>query len=245
MVWLLNLSVFQTEAIPGSVIQNITLTVVDTLFLYGLITSILLFAHYKKLVYWAAAFAFVCILSVSHIYRTYHRRAHNQLAIYSIGNHTAISILENGTNYLLADSSLLAQQPTIDFHLAGHWRQSGVKESTFINFYKPNQTIPSFQQLSGNALLVWHGQLFLFVHNSKNAWETIQALQPAYVIVQHNAIHDLTGKEAFLKNLIIDATNKTHTARKLKTQAQQKGISCHWVREDGAFIKKHYNLSRK
>jgi competence protein ComEC len=233
---MLNRVTFFTESLPGALIRNISINALETLILYLVIISFLLFLHYKKLVYWAIAGAFVCLLSVLNIAELHKQQKQQQLAFYSIANHHAFSLIDGKHNFLLADSALLQQRNTIDFHLSGYWQQSGIDHHHFFNFYNPDKSPVNIKHFAAYSFLVWHNKTIVFIHHPITDWQFLNKIQPDYVIIQNNAVKDLTGKETLLKNLIIDGNNKAYLSKKLKSQAGKAGIACHSIREDGAFI---------
>ncbi|MDO1451167.1 ComEC/Rec2 family competence protein [Rhodocytophaga aerolata] len=235
-VKLLNLTAFATEALPGALIKNISINASESLLLYLVIIAFLLFVYYKKLIYWSVTVGLVCLLAILNVVEITKQHQQQQIAMYSIANHTALSVLEGGQNYFMADSALLRNTHTIDFHLTGHWRQAGIITHHFTNFYKPEPLPVAFQQFQNYSILVWQGKTFLFVQKPISSWQAIASLQPDYLVVQHNAVKDLTGKEAFIKHLIIDGTTKPYIASKLAQQALQAKIPCYSIREEGAFI---------
>jgi competence protein ComEC len=235
-VWLLNQVTFFTESIPGALVRNISVSAWETCILYLIIISFLLFLHYKKLIYWIIVVGFTCVLSALNLIDIYKQQKQQQLAIYSIANHTALSIIEGTHNFFMADSTLLHQRNTIDFHLSGHWRQAGITQHQFRHFNHPSNRPLAISHFKEYSLLVWQGKTFLFLHHPISNWQFISTLQPEYIVIQNNAVKDLPGKEYFIKHLIIDGNNKSYLAKKLKLQAQQAGIPCHSSREEGAFI---------
>jgi competence protein ComEC len=236
IIWLLNQAAFATEALPGALIQNISISAFESLLLYLIIITFLLFLYYKKLILWAAVVGMACLFSILNLLEIGARRNNQQLAFYSIASYTAVSVLDGRHNYLIADSALLQNPATINFHLAGHWRQAGISQHQFTDFFRPEKPPVALQHYQNYALLVWKGKVCVFIYKATDNWQPIARLQPDYLIVQHNALKDLTGKETFIRNLIIDSTNKTYIAHKLKKQALQAGIPCHSVRDEGAFI---------
>jgi competence protein ComEC len=235
-VWLLNQATFHTEAIPGALIKNISIHAQEAFILYLVIVSFLLFVYYKKLVYWAVVVGCACLLSILHIATVYQQQKQQQLTLYSITHHSALSIIDGKHNFFMADSSLLRHQSTIDFHLSGHWRQSGIAKNTLMNFYYPENKTLALQHFKGYSLLIWKGKTCLFLHQPLPNWQFIERLQPDFIIVQNNAVKDLSGLEPYTRNLIIDGNNKGYLAKKLKQQAQKANIPCHSIQEEGAFI---------
>lgn len=235
-VWLLNQAAFATEALPGALISHISIGTYESLLLYLIIITFLLFLYYKKLIFWATIAGMACLFSILNVIEIYTQKKNQQLALYNIANHTAMSILNGRYNYFMADSALLQNSSMIDFHLAGHWRQAGITDHRFTDFLKAGKSPVALQHFQAYSLLVWQGKSFLFLHQATNNWQSISRLQPDYIIIQNNALRDLTGKEMLIKHLIIDGNNKAYITSKLKQQALKAGIPCYSIREEGAFI---------
>jgi competence protein ComEC len=235
-VWALNQIAFLTEDMPGALIRNISISATESCIIYLMIISFLLFLYYKKLVYWAAMVGMACVLSVFNIAEVYKQQKQQQMAFYSIAGHSAFSLIEGNHNTFLADSALLHNQNTLDFHLSGHWRQSGISQSEYIDLYYSKDTHLPIKHYQDFSLMVWHGKTFLFLSRPLHNWQPVAQLQPDYLIIQNNAIKELPDKDISFKYLLIDGNNKPYLAKKLKLQALQANIPCFSIGEEGAFL---------
>jgi hypothetical protein len=158
------------------------------------------------------------------------------MAFYSIAGHSAFSLIEGNHNTFLADSALLHNQNTLDFHLSGHWRQSGISQSEYIDLYYSKDTHLPIKHYQDFSLMVWHGKTFLFLSRPLHNWQPVAQLQPDYLIIQNNAIKELPDKDISFKYLLIDGNNKPYLAKKLKLQALQANIPCFSIGEEGALL---------
>jgi hypothetical protein len=175
-----------------------------------------------------------CVLSVFNIAELYQQQKQQQMAFYSIAGHSAFSLIEGTHNTFLADSALLHNQNTLDFHLLGHWRQSGIAQSEYKDLSKDTHLpIKHYRDFS---LMVWHGKTFLFLSRPFHNWHMVVQLQPDYLVIQNNAVKELPEKDISFKHLLIDGSNKPYLAKKLKLQALQANIPCFSTGEEGALL---------
>jgi competence protein ComEC len=83
--------------------------------------------------------------------------------------------------------------------------------------------------------------LFLHQPPLRNTIPVFQALPPDYLVVQNNALRNLNRWHTGIKYLIIDASNKRYISERLKKQADSLNIPYYSVFESGAFIWKVSN----
>lgn len=239
LVWMLNQSVFMTESLPGALIGGISINLIQTLLLYALIVFVLLFLHYKKLAIWRIVFGTICMLVVLQCVESIRQKNQQQLAIYGINNQATLSIIRGKKHIFFATKALQKDHSSINFHLANHWWSHGITESTFIEIPPTNISNLAFQQMNGYHLLVWQGKTFVFLHQPVFLQPAFfQLLKTDYLVVQNNSIDNLELLQGQFTQLIIDSSNKTYIAKRLKEQARNLNIPCYWVMEDGAFILK-------
>jgi competence protein ComEC len=235
-VWLLNKSVFLTEAIPGALIQGFSINLLEVICLYAMIVAALLFFHYKKLYYWIAIFVISCLLAIINIIDISYGRKQRQLVMYAINNHSGLSIIHSNKQIFLADSALLHNNALIDFHLKNFWWEKGIKKSTYLNLSQLQTINIPVRQWGRESLLVWQHKTFLFLHSPLPIGQEYSFPATDYLVVQHNALRKLDKLKNKVKYLIIDSTNKKYLANQLKQQAMALNIPCHSMHESGAFI---------
>lgn len=236
-VWLLNKSVFVIEALPGAVISGFSVSWLETILLYVLIIVILAFLYYKKLYYWTLATVLVIICSSITILESWNQQKQRQLTIYALPNHWAVNLIEGKKHFFIADSALLKDPSTIRYHFTRHWQTKGITESNYIDAEKTLTPEISLRKSAYFSLLIWHGKTFVFLHK-KLPYDSdfLQTIKIDYLVIQKNALKHVQQPFPYVKNIIIDSSNKKWLASRLKEEAINLGIPCHSTHEDGAFI---------
>src|ERR1051325_824477 len=106
-VWLLNHSVKFMETLPYAMIQGITISILETWLIYGMIAFIAAFLFNRKRKYLLMALASLAIvLSVQAVQNHFELRQ-KRLIVYSTPHSTAIDLLVGKKNYFIADSSFI------------------------------------------------------------------------------------------------------------------------------------------
>lgn len=236
-VWLLNQSVFVTEAIPGALINGISIGLPQALLLYAGLLFILLFGHTKRFPYWYAVAGIVALLVSIQVVKVTRQHGQHRLAVYAVNKHAAVDVLFGNRHSLIADQSLLHDESGVNYHLVNGWWQEGASQRTDADWQKLDRPEVAIKRLSGYSLLVWRGKRFVLLHERvTHLSEVLRLIKPDYLVVQHNALRRLDGLEGTFGTLIIDSSNKFYVTQQLRIQATDLHILCHATSENGAFI---------
>ena len=131
-VWLLNHSVKFMETLPYAMIQGITISILETWLIYGMIAFIAAFLFNRKRKYLLMALASLAIvLSVQAVQNHFELRQ-KRLIVYSTPHSTAIDLLVGKKNYFIADSSFIQNKSRMLFHVKHNWWDSGLNEQVLI-----------------------------------------------------------------------------------------------------------------
>jgi competence protein ComEC len=116
-IWAMDWCILQVDALPGSLIDGISLTVMQTIFIYLLVIflGVGFIRKWKYSFHLAALFAFCWVASWG--YYTWEHTHRNLVVVYAVPKHSAIDIIEKNKVIQLADSAVTQQQVLHNFHL--------------------------------------------------------------------------------------------------------------------------------
>jgi competence protein ComEC len=132
IIYWLNRIVSAIEAVPNSVLTGIDISTTETLMVYFIIATTLLFVAQKarKALYLALAMA--CIFMGFQIIEVYQQTNQQFLTIYNVRGETAVALF-NGTRVIfLTSEEFFENEQSMLFHVQHHWWNRGVTEVEFI-----------------------------------------------------------------------------------------------------------------
>ena len=113
----------------ASIVERLPLSLVKGLsmsdFQFGLslvmLLLLLLFVNLRKKRMMMEMLVVSTVFALSLAWRTQHLAGQSGLMLYSLRNHTAITVFQGFNSVLLCDEELLAEPSAIDYSLKGHW----------------------------------------------------------------------------------------------------------------------------
>ena len=126
-VWLslhlMNGLVAGIERLPLSLVKGLYMS--DFQFALGLLLLLLLwlFVNLKRKRMVMEMLVVAAIFAISLAYRTQMLSHQSQIVVYSLRNHTAISVVDGFNQVLLCDEGLLEEPSSIDYSLKGYWAE--------------------------------------------------------------------------------------------------------------------------
>ena len=163
-VYVMNWVVAKIESIPYSIIKG--LYVSDFEFAVLLVALLLLFLTFllRKRRLFIAMLAALMVLMASVTIRLYSSDHQQGMTAFSLRNHTAIDFVRGGEHVLLADSTLMADESTVDYSMKGAWSMHYLShhpqvigfEEDFANGYLYKRS--DLVSFNGKLLAIWDGR---------------------------------------------------------------------------------------
>jgi competence protein ComEC len=222
----LNAVVFTVESFPYSLIDHIYINTFQSWLLMLAITCCVLLFQFRKFYYLPAA-CVIMILFVSMQWSHYRDvTSHAKLAVYKVPHHTALDLIDEGSAYFIADSSLLQKPSAVRFHIQPNRLNNGVDRVEAVT--------KSLSGVYGNW--TWHGRSILIIRDPHAI--PLSAMKADYVIISNNAVKNLSVlSQINASEIILDSSNSYYFAERLRTQALAAGIRIYSVLHEGAFIR--------
>ena len=163
-VYVMNWVVAKIENIPFSIIKGLYFSVFE--FAVLLVALLLLFLTFmlRKRRLFIAMLAALLVVMASVTIRLYSSDYQQGITVFSLRNHTAIDFVSGGEHVLLADSTLMADESTIDYSMKGAWSKRHLShhpqvigfEEDFENDYLCKKS--NLVSFDGMLLAIWDDQ---------------------------------------------------------------------------------------
>ncbi|MEQ9442867.1 MAG: ComEC/Rec2 family competence protein [Cyclobacteriaceae bacterium] len=229
LIQFVNTLVALIQQLPGSTIEQIAITPVQTGLLYLIIVFFILLFHYRRLRYFSlavASLALVVAIQAAHMYRQHQEIS---MTVYNVKDDTHLDFTQGFTNLHRGSWDTNAQYHVLPNHI-----QKGLQTE----YVSDTLAHPALQYASGREIemLHWQGKTIAIIREQLNRSKPEQPVSVDYLIVAHNAIRKLAHLNDYFsyQQLIIDGTNSRYTTQKLVNEADREHIACHAVSLQGA-----------
>ncbi|HTH56279.1 MAG TPA: ComEC/Rec2 family competence protein [Cyclobacteriaceae bacterium] len=225
MIKALNWTVFTTEALPLSVIDNIYITEPQCWLLLGILISFVLLFQFRSSKWLYSCFVLSVLFSVSQWWYFKNEVNQTQMIAYSINNHHAVEFIAGGKSYFVSDSALLTDQQKIRFHVEPNRLNHGVSVLELqVPFGRNEKRMKFFR---------WQGRTIAYLDEKASLPKKMDF---DYLIVGRNSLSREQLALLNVKELIFDGTNSKKYVEMMGSVAELNKISIHSVLKDGAFI---------
>ena len=125
LVWVMNYVVQLIQDIPNSVVYELSIDRIELVLLYAIITLMSVGLARKNFRFMSASLLCLLVLSVFNVYENKRIDQTSELTFYSVGKNTALGYRKGKEVVLFADSSFLANDSKMQFHVLHHtWNQN-------------------------------------------------------------------------------------------------------------------------
>ena len=226
MIMFMNFYVARLNDVPFAVWNNLSISIVQTLFLLGFISSLgyWLMEKNKKAI-WPALICFAGFVALRSVAFT---KAYNQkeLIVYNVPKHQAIDIIDGRKFLFLGDEELQEDDFIRNFHL----QPSRILHRMELSGSLP-QTIKKFQFQNRAILLIDSTTNFKAIGNKPLVEVVILSKNPKlYINNLNNAFN--------IKQVVIDGSVPAWKANLWQKDCDFLKLACHDVNEKGAFVMK-------
>jgi len=223
-IYVMNTVVSWVERLPFSIIKGLYISGFEyAMLLMAFLLLLLAVASRRRklLIVMLSAFMF-CMVSVT--VRLYSTDNQNRMVVYSLRKHTAVDFITGGQHILLADSTLVADESTVDYSLKGAWAKwhvssqpqvVGLDEDFEGKYLRKRQNLVSF---NGVLLALW---------DEPRCDDSLSYRLPVdYLLVTGKQKPDIQSivNGYNVRMLIIDGSVPNYLAQRWISQAVEKGI---------------------
>ena len=222
----LNWTVFKTEALPFSLVNNIHITALQCWLLIGILLALILVFEFRSVKWLYASFALTIaftFLQWNHFFESVDQR---HMIVYSINNHQAIEFIDRGQSYFVNDSLLLSDPERIRFHIQPNRLMHGVSKTEF--------EIPFGASIKGVNYYQWNNKTVAWIADKDYTLPTTASFD--LLIVSKNSLRKEEFNNIKANCIILDGSVSKRFVTYLGEQVKSKKISTHSVAKEGAYI---------
>ncbi len=227
LVYLLNQTVYITEQLPYSLINDIHISTSQCWLLIGMGVGLIITFEARSLR--GLYFSFLCgvLFSVLQWNHWSNRQHETQWVVYAINGHSAMDFISQGQAHAVVDPALAHDEEKIRFHIRPNRLEQGVA-------LVETDTVLSAKSSRGLSVARWENKIITHVQQPKTnlpvRWYS------DYLVVSHNAVNIRTIRKEHIGRIVLDGTNTTNYCNKLIKFAAERQIPVHVVLQQGAFI---------
>lgn len=232
---LVNGLVFWVSGLPGSSINGIYFSILDTWLIYALILSVTFCLVKKKVTYLKYALFISVFVAGSRVWHASKYVDTNEFSVLNVSRSQVLDFRSGFQSYLIADSSFHSDDQRQRFHLYPKRLLSGSPLQPMEDELQVEQRSNPF----GLAIAFQGKQILYLNKNDIRQLDSQTSIEVDWLILGNNALRDLNQLDDLIKfdQLIIDPTNSWFTDERLTRQADSLNINHHSIRQDGYFSK--------
>ena len=163
-VYVMNWVVARIESLPLSIIKGMYVSDFEFAFLLLSFVLLLLAVSLQKRRFLIAMLSSWAVVMVSITIRLYVADAQQRMTFFSLRNHTAVDFVNGGEHILLADSTLMTDESTVDYSMKGAWAKQHLSahpqviefEEDFENIYLCKKS--DLVSFDGKLIALWDGK---------------------------------------------------------------------------------------
>lgn len=227
--------VFWVSQLPGSTMDGIYLSILDTWLIYGLMSCLIIFLAKRRYTYIKFAFGFSMLLAVSQVWHFSQFAGTNEFSVMNISANRVFDFRSGFQSTMLSDTSFSKDSQGQRFHMYPKRLLSGSAqqpENDQLSILETHTSLGTVITFDGKSILYLDRKLASRLKSSAS-------IDVDWLILGKNALSDLSKiKESItFQQLIIDPTNSWYVDRALVDQADSLNINYHSIRQDGYFSK--------
>ena len=233
----LNSCVKFIEQLPYSITQGISISVLETWFIYFMIGCLLTFFMINHVRYLKYGLTLIFVLLVFQVVEGYKEAYQRKLIVYNVSKTSAYDFIDGRKHLLLADFSLINNENKLLFHIRHNWWDMGIKNVNMVDIERMSMLNGNGNLfIKGNLLQFYDKRLVLIKESLPRNWRAAK-IKVDYAILSKNVklyIADLLTIYD-VGYIIIDSSNSLWKTKKWLEEAEELGIDCYSVSEFGAF----------
>ncbi len=233
-VYVMNWVVAHVESIPYSIIKGLYVNDFEFfMLLFALLLLMLTFMLRKRRMF-IAMLAALLIVMASVTFRQYDSDRQRGMTVFSLRKHTAVDFVSGGRHVLLADSTLMADESTVDYSLKGAWSKRHLSyHPQVIGFEDDFEGV--FLRKKSN-LVSFDGMLLALWDDVSRCEDSLAYRLPVdYLLIAGSQKPDVQSIvcQYDAKKLLVDGSVPRYLAEKWMAHAEEKGLPCYYL-GDGA-----------
>jgi competence protein ComEC len=236
LIIVLNSIVDYIEKLPYSLIEGISITIIEAIFLYLILVFWLLWYKTSKPFFVKFILLFSLVICGLQIVETNTIQNQKQIIIYQINNHTAIDLIDGKKHDFIADSNFVNNVDQLLFNVKHNWDNLNLNAPNII-YTENNSNNRSLVGKTIDNVIIFGNKSLQLIDSSYN-YKTDPLYKTDYILLTKNAKINLSKVNIQTKDVVFiaDGSNKFWRIEKWKQQAMAKNIEFYSTAERGAYI---------
>jgi competence protein ComEC len=227
LTWLirvLNGVIFTFEKLPYSVVEDIHITLAQSVVLMLMVVLTVRWLTHRKFRYLKPVVAAGVVLSLLQWWHYTQEVCVSRLTVYAVPGHTAVDFIAYGQAVFYADTALYRDTRHTRFQIRPNRVQHGVRA---IQRYPDDTNGRGYRFITSGGITLLHVW-------KKNA-SFPENIPCDYILVSHNAVTDLTVLRNPATPIILDSSNAYAYAQRMLQQSATLQMTVHSVPHAGAY----------
>jgi competence protein ComEC len=239
----LNYSVGYIEKLPYSVLHITSIFTKETILIYMIIISLILFFSLKRKEVFYVTLGLVLILSTCFTFTEINRERQQKIIFYASGKQSAIGFINGKQQTLLADSVLVKDKIVNKFQLAGAKFLFGIQSEnafaldTVAEYYQklPKELKPLYSL--GNYFL-FHNKRIAIIDSLHKPSGAVSKLYVDYLWIRNNPKIQIADLKQLYEPgmIIIDGSNSYYKTEKWMAEFRKAGLKAYSLKNSGAYV---------
>lgn len=225
VLYIMNQLVSWVESLPFSIVKGLYVSQLEFALLLVAFLLLLLCVTLQRKRMFITMLAVLLLFMGSVTWRHYVSDTYEGMTFFSLRRHTAVDFIKSGEHVLLADSTLMADESTIDYSLTGSWTMKNLSHSPQIVGLEEDYEGPFMRKRS--HLVSFDGKLLALWNDDWAVSDSLSYRLPVdYLLVLNRQKPDIQSiVNSFKVNLLlIDGSVPNYLAEKWAMQAKELGI---------------------
>jgi len=234
----LNFGIKEIEVLPSSLIEGLSINVLECLALYIIIILLVRGLEIRKLKIINYAFFLALIFIISDLIEDIALANSKRMIVYHINKNQAIDFIDGTSNVLLANLSLIKDKQKQSFHIKSNWSYLDLHNVHYMptDAFKLNETLLDSSLQLVDTYSKFHTIKMVRVDNKFTLRALGKKIDVDYVLMSGNAkikLKDLYKMFNF-KSVIVDGSNSKWNRNRVEAEAENLHIPTYNT-EKGAF----------
>ncbi len=197
----MNAIVLWFDQLPYSIVQGISLTVLESYILFAMIWCLCRWFFWKKPKALVYAFVFTAALCISQVVEKTSIVQFSEICVHNIPGHNCITYCKGEKGYIIYDGGLMDNESRIRFHLKNYWNHLGIKE---------------FQHVELDSAQTFEDENVLFHYPFITAGNKTFAIATEEIFTKNTTVHadyflfEKSSSKLFFDDQDLDKLNKKH-----------------------------------
>lgn len=234
LLWFLNYSVKFIDKMPYALLDGISISVVETWFIYGGVLFLLYYFIQRKYFYLMATL-YVCVFLL--LYQSVEQQkelTQRKIIVYNVPKTSAVDLIDAKTSFLLADTVFLKNESALLFNVKHNWWALGVEKCEKASTCFKNKHL----RIDKHAIQFFDKTIVLIADNRfESKVKSFTPVQVDLLIFSKNTKMKLEDvlKLYHPRIVIFDSSNSSYKVKKWKEECIKLHQQCYSVMDSGAF----------